>query len=35
MAFGLYGLAFIGNWVEKIGTFADNTARATWGRWRA
>lgn len=26
MAFGLYGLAFIGNWVEQIGTFADNDA---------
>src|SRR5262249_6220385 len=26
MAFGLYGLAFIGNWVEQIGTFADNVA---------
>jgi len=26
LAFGLYGLAFIGNWVEQIGTFADNTA---------
>jgi ABC-type transport system involved in multi-copper enzyme maturation permease subunit len=25
-AFGLYGLAFIGNWVEQIGTFVDNTA---------
>ena len=28
MAFGLYGFAFIGNWIEQIGTFADNvTAR--------
>lgn len=26
LAFGLYGLAFIGNWVEQIGTFADNDA---------
>lgn len=26
MAFGLYGLAFIGNWVEQIGTYADNDA---------
>jgi Cu-processing system permease protein len=26
MAFGLYGLAFIGNWVEQIGTFVDNQA---------
>lgn len=26
LAFGLYGLAFIGNWVEQIGTFADNGA---------
>jgi ABC-type transport system involved in multi-copper enzyme maturation permease subunit len=26
LAFGLYGLAFIGNWVEQIGTFADNRA---------
>lgn len=25
-AFGLFGLAFIGNWVEQIGTFADNSA---------
>ncbi len=24
LAFGLYGVAFIGNWVEQIGTFADN-----------
>ena len=28
MAFGLYGFAFIGNWIEQIGTFANNvTAR--------
>jgi Cu-processing system permease protein len=28
LAFGLFGLAFIGNWVEQIGTFAGNdTAR--------
>ena len=26
LAFALYGLAFIGNWVEQIGTFADNDA---------
>jgi hypothetical protein len=26
LAFGLYGLAFIGNWVEQIGTFVDNDA---------
>src|SRR6185295_5657237 len=26
LAFGLYGLAFIGNWVEQIGTYADNDA---------
>jgi hypothetical protein len=26
LAFGLFGLAFIGNWVEQIGTFADNAA---------
>jgi hypothetical protein len=26
LAFGLFGLAFIGNWVEQIGTFADNEA---------
>jgi ABC-type transport system involved in multi-copper enzyme maturation permease subunit len=25
-AFGLFGLAFIGNWVEQIGTMADNDA---------
>ena len=26
LAFGLFGLAFIGNWVEQIGTLADNDA---------
>lgn len=26
MVFGLYGLAFIGGWVEQIGTLADNAA---------
>jgi ABC-type transport system involved in multi-copper enzyme maturation permease subunit len=26
VAFGLYGLAFIGSWVEQIGTLANNTA---------
>jgi hypothetical protein len=26
VAFGLFGLAFIGNWVERIGTFTDNDA---------
>jgi ABC-type transport system involved in multi-copper enzyme maturation permease subunit len=26
LAFGLYGIAFIGNWVEQIGTFTDNDA---------
>lgn len=26
LAFGLFGLAFIGNWVEQIGTFSDNDA---------
>jgi Cu-processing system permease protein len=26
LAFGLFGLAFIGNWVEQIGTFAGNNA---------
>ena len=25
MVFGLYGLAFIGGWMEQIGTFANNT----------
>jgi ABC-type transport system involved in multi-copper enzyme maturation permease subunit len=26
LAFGLFGIAFIGNWVEQIGTFAGNHA---------
>src|SRR5690349_9198191 len=26
LAFGLFGLAFIGNWVEQIGTWAGNDA---------
>jgi Cu-processing system permease protein len=26
LAFGLFGLAFIGNWVEQIGTHTDNAA---------
>ena len=30
-AFGLYGLAFIGNWVEQIGTFTDNVAARNVG----
>jgi len=30
-AFGLYGLAFIGNWVEQIGTFVDNPAARNVG----
>ncbi len=30
-AFGLYGLAFIGNWVEQIGTFANNVAARNVG----
>lgn len=30
-AFGLYGLAFIGNWVEQIGTFVDNQAARNVG----
>ena len=25
LAFGLYGLAFIGSWVERIGTYTNNT----------
>jgi ABC-2 type transport system permease protein len=29
--FGLYGLAFIGNWVEQIGTFVDNAAARNVG----
>ena len=31
MAFGLYGLAFIGSWVEQIGTFTDNVAARNVG----
>ncbi len=31
MAFGLYGLAFIGHWVEQIGTFVDNQAARNVG----
>jgi ABC-type transport system involved in multi-copper enzyme maturation permease subunit len=31
MAFGLYGFAFIGNWIEQIGTFADNVAARNVG----
>ena len=31
VAFGLYGLAFIGNWVEQIGAFADNAAARNVG----
>lgn len=31
MAFGLYGLAFVGNWVEQIGTFISNTAARNVG----
>jgi ABC-type transport system involved in multi-copper enzyme maturation permease subunit len=30
-AFGLYGLAFIGNWVEQIGAFVDNQAARNVG----
>ncbi|MGH7730650.1 MAG: ABC transporter permease [Candidatus Eiseniibacteriota bacterium] len=30
-AFGLYGLAFIGNWVDQIGTFIDNPAARNVG----
>ena len=26
LAFGLFGLAFIGNWIEQIGTLADSSA---------
>jgi len=29
--FGLYGLAFIGNWVEQIGTYVDNQAARNVG----
>ena len=31
VAFGLFGLAFIGNWVEQIGTFTANEASRTVG----
>jgi hypothetical protein len=31
LAFGLYGLAFIGGWVEQIGTLAGNTAAQNVG----
>jgi ABC-type transport system involved in multi-copper enzyme maturation permease subunit len=31
MAFGLYGFAFIGSWVEQIGTFTDNVAARNVG----
>ena len=31
VAFGLYGLAFIGNWVEQIGAYADNVAARNVG----
>jgi ABC-type transport system involved in multi-copper enzyme maturation permease subunit len=31
LAFGLFGLAFVGNWVEQIGTFADNAAAVNVG----
>lgn len=31
LAFGLYGIAFIGNWVEQIGMFADNLAARNVG----
>ncbi len=31
VAFGLYGLAFIGNWVEQIGAIADNAAARNVG----
>jgi ABC-type transport system involved in multi-copper enzyme maturation permease subunit len=34
LAFGLFGFAFIGNWVEQIGTMAGNDARARSERWR-
>jgi Cu-processing system permease protein len=30
-AFGLYGLAFVGNWVEQIGTFVNNAAARNVG----
>ena len=31
MAFALYGVAFIGNWVEQIGTYLDNQAARNVG----
>jgi len=31
LAFGLFGLAFIGNWVEQIGTWAGNDAARELG----
>lgn len=31
LAFGLYGLAFLGNWVEQIGTYAKNHAAQNVG----
>ena len=31
LCFGLYGFAFIGNWVEQIGTIADNVPARTIG----
>jgi ABC-type transport system involved in multi-copper enzyme maturation permease subunit len=31
MAFALYGVAFIGNWVEQIGTYIDNQAARNVG----
>ena len=30
-AFGLYGVAFVGHWVEQIGTFVDNAAARNVG----
>ncbi|MBI1797307.1 MAG: ABC transporter permease subunit [Candidatus Eisenbacteria bacterium] len=30
-AFGLYGIAFVGNWVEQIGTFVNNAAARNVG----
>lgn len=31
VVFGLYGLAFVGNWVEQIATFAGNTTARNLG----
>jgi ABC-type transport system involved in multi-copper enzyme maturation permease subunit len=31
LVFGLYGLAFVGNWVEQIGTFVNNQAARNVG----